>query len=327
MKRILFFALPLIILSCQNSEKKDGGKTTDLENTGMAKEAPIKIHLDKDVPIKSYFKWMDSIVEEHNAKHNYAIDEYIIVHNNSWIIDTLAHTDYYYLQEKGIYSEDPQALLALTKSQVVLIPDSIQTQKLRENLSNTHLELNIPEYRLRIIQNDQELYKFPVRVGKTGSKYMAMAKRKVDMRTMPGIGEIIRVNKDPVYMNPVDNKKYEKTNRDDGKRTGLPAIPWLEPAINGRSIGQLIHPTTNLATLEKTASNGCIGLRESDAWITYYYAPMGTKVVIKYELEGKNEQGETLQYEDIYPGFDKIEMKDLPRDSIIKNIEYLNPGL
>lgn len=327
MKKILFLFLSLAIISCQNSTNKVSDDKNDPETSDIITSVPIEININKDVPIKSYFKWMDSIVAEHNANHNYLIDEYIIVHNNSWIIDTLANTDYYYLQEKGIFSEDPQSLLALTKNQVLAIPDSTQTQKLREDLSNTHLELNIPEYRLRIIQNDKELYKFPVRVGKTGAKYMAMAKRKVDMRTMPGIGEIIRVNKDPIYMNPVDNKKYEKTNRDDGKRTGLPAIPWLEPAINGRSVGQLIHPTTNLVTLEKTASNGCIGLRESDAWITYYYAPMGTKVVIKYELEGKNEQGETVQFEDIYPGFDKIELKDLPQDSIIKNIEYLNPGL
>ena len=130
------------------------------------------------------------------------------------------------------------------------------------------------------------------------------------MRTMPGIGEIVRVNKDPIYMNPVDNKRYETTGRDDGKRTGLPAIPWLEPSINGIKIGQLIHPTTNLATLEKASSNGCIGLRESDAWIVYYYAPLGTKVVIKYELRGKNDAGETIEFENIYPGFEDIKITE-----------------
>lgn len=318
-------ALSFIAISCQdnNKGKSDGDKLIN----DQVVQAPIEIRIDENVPIRSYFKWMDSIVEQHNTTKNYSIDEYIIVHNNPWIIDTLANTDYYYLRDKGIFNEDSQALFALKKNQVLEIPDSLQTQKLREQLSNTHLEINIPEYRIRIIQNEKEIYKFPVRVGKTGKKYMAMAKREVDMRTMPGIGEIVRVNKNPIYMNPVDNKRYKTTSRDDGKRTALPAIPWLEPSINGIKIGQLIHPTTNLATLEKAASNGCIGLRESDAWIVYYYAPLGTKVIVKYELQGKNDQGETVQFEDIYPGFDKIELKELPRDSLVTNREYLNPGL
>ncbi len=326
MKYILLLAFSLAIFSCKDSNKVK----TDVEKSDTTTEVvaiPIEVKVNKDVPIKSYFKWMDSIVAQHNETHNYTIDEYIIVHNNKWIIDTLAHTDYYYLMDKGIFNEDSQALLALTKDRVLEIPDSIQTQKIREQLSNTHLELNIPEYRLRIFQDDKEIYKFPVRVGKVGKKYLAMAGRQVDMRTMPGIGEIVRVNKDPIYMNPVDNKKYKTTSRDDKKRTELPAIPWLEPAINGVKIGQLIHPTTNMGTLGKAASNGCIGLRESDAWIVYYYAPLGTKFISKYELEGKNDQGETVQFKDIYPGFDKIELKEVPRDSLVKNMLYLDPEL
>ena len=326
MKNILFLTFTFLVIGCQNTKTdNNSGDKLNLENE--ADKASIKIVVNKDVPIKSYFKWMDSIVEEHNQKYEYCIDEYIIVHQNNWIIDTLAHTDYYYQMDRGIFSEDPQALLALTKDQVLVIPDSIQTQKLRDQLSNTHLEINIPEFRLRIIQNDKELYKFPIRVGKVGSKYLAMARRKVDMRTMPGMGEIVRVNKDPIYMNPVDNKRYESTSRDDKKRTGLPAIPWLEPSINGVKIGQLIHPTTNMATLEKATSNGCIGLRESDAWIVYYYAPLGTKVIVKYQLEGKNDQGETVQFEDIYPGFDKMEFNEFPHDSLITNKLYLYPEL
>lgn len=168
----------------------------------------------------------------------------------------------------------------------------------------THLEINIPEFKLQIIQDGRELYNFLVRVGRNDKVYMAMAKREVDMRTMPGKGEIIRVNKNPAFINPQNNLRYYTTKRDDGKRTSLPAIPWLEPAIEGRRIGQLIHPTTNLETLGKAISNGCIGLRESDAWIVYYYAPIGTKVHFKYELERLNNKGETLRFKDIYPGYE-----------------------
>lgn len=285
MKNILILILTFTFIGCL--------KTT---------EPSIEITVQKDVPIHSYFNYMDSIVAEHNLTHTYPIDEYIIVHNNKWIIDTLAHTDYYYLMDKGIFTEDSQALLALRQGQVLAIPDSIQTQKIKTQLANTSIEVNIPEFRLRIIQDEKEIYTFPIRVGKEGNRYMAMAKANVDMPTKPGVGKIIRVNKDPTHKNPRDNREYESTSRDDGKRTTLPAIPWLEPEIDGRSVGQLIHPTTNLETLEKASSNGCIGLRESDAWIVYYYAPLETKVVIKYELTGKNDAGETVEFEDIYPG-------------------------
>lgn len=285
-------------------EKEESTKLNDsIEMSKQEKIVPIEITLKQDVPIHSYFKWMDSIVAEHNKIYNYPIDEYIIVHHNKWIIDTLAQTDYYYLMEKGIFNEDSQSLIALKKEQVLVIPDSIETENLRKQLSNTRLELNIPEYRLRIIQDEKEIYKFPVRVGKAGKRYMAMAKAEVDMRTKPGIGEIIRVNKKPTFANPLNNRKYHRTTRDDGKSTTLPAIPWLEPSIDGRSVGQLIHPTTNLATLEKASSNGCIGLRESDAWIVYYYAPLGTKFIAKYELQSENETGETVKFKNIYPGF------------------------
>ncbi|HLW32733.1 MAG TPA: L,D-transpeptidase [Aequorivita sp.] len=309
MKNIILFVLTFTIISCGNSHKSNvvDEKSTNIievaDSSKQEKLVPIELTVNKDVPIRSYFKWMDSIVEKHNQSHNYPIDEYIIVHHNKWIMDTLANTDYYYLMDKGIFNEDSQSLLALKKDQVLVVPDSLETQNLRTQLANTYLELNIPEFRLRIFQDDKEIYKFPVRVGKVGKKYMAMAKGTVDMRTKTGVGEIIRVNKEPVLANPVDNRKYEMTNRDDGKRTTLPAIPWLEPSIDGRSVGQLIHPTTNLETLEKASSNGCIGLRESHAWIVYYYAPLGTKVVSKYKLTGKNDLGETVELEDIYPGF------------------------
>ena len=327
MKYILLFTISILLVGCVNTDKKDSDEEKIINKDGKYEnevaEVPIEIQIKKDVPIRSYFKWMDSIVAEHNQTHNYHIDEYIIVHNNKWIMDTLANTDYYYLMDKGIFNEDSQSLIALKEGQVLIIPDSIHTQHLKAQLNNTSLELNIPEYRIRIIQDGKELYKFPVRVGKTGKKYMAMAKGSVDMRTMPGIGEIIRVNKYPIYANPVNNRRYETTSRDDKKRTQLPAIPWLEPAINGRSLGQLIHPTTNMGTLGKASSNGCIGMRESDAWIVYYYAPLGTRVVIKYELEGMNDEGEVVQFEDIYPGFDKIELKEVPLDPALKHTDSI----
>ena len=311
MKNILLFFFFFVLVGCLNSNDVaiEGEETNEIKpvETNRLKQdtiaVPIELIVDTDVPIRAYFKWMDSVVAKHNQTHNYAIDEYHIVHYNNWIMDTLAHTDYYYLMEKGIFNQDSQSLFVLRKDQVLIIPDSVETENLRRQLCDTYLKINIPEFKLRIFQGEKEIYKFPIRVGKNGKKYMEMAKAEVDMRTKTGNGEIIRVNKKPTFANPTTNRKYTSTARDDGKRTTLPAIPWLEPSVNGRSVGQLIHPTTNLATLGKASSNGCIGLRESDAWIVYYYAPLGTKVIIKYDLQGKNEAGKIIEFEDIYPDY------------------------
>ena len=311
MKNILFLFFSFIVLGCVNSNKKNsdenlnnGNEVVETDSKEEEISKPIEIFVKKDVPIRFYFKWMDSIIAEHNQTNNYAIDEYIIVHHNNWILDTLAHTDYYYLKEKGIFNEDSQSLNVLREGQILLMPDSLQTQKIRENMDNTYLDINIPEFRLRIIEDGKVIHKFPVRVGQDKKSYLKMAKAEVDMRTKPGIGKIVRVNKTPSFINPKDNHRYYKTNRDDKKVTSLPAIPWIEPEIDGRRFGQLIHPTTNLETLGKAYSNGCIGLRESDAWIVYYHAQLGTKVVIRYDLNGKDNEGKEIQFANIYPGFE-----------------------
>lgn len=317
-KNILVIAVCFTILNCLNTQNRraiDAVVIKELPTNptdSLVKKTvlePLEIVVDKDVPIGLYFKWMDSIVANQNKKNTHTLNEYLIVHNNKWIIDTLAKTDYYDLMDKGVFNYDSKTLFALKKGQVLEIPDALKTQQLTTLLQNTYLDLNIPEYKLRIIQNGKELYRFPARVGQNDKRYMAMAKRTVDMRTVPGTGKIIRVNKSPTFANPKTNHRYYVTKRDDGRITQLPVIPWLEPSINGVSHGQLIHPTTNLETLNKASSNGCIGLRESDAWYVYYYAPMDTKVVFRYELSRIDDQGETVHFEDIYPDFAKAATK------------------
>lgn len=311
---LCFLVISTSFLSCGDAKTNISSlnKTSIHINTSSKKNDPflkmqidtLKVVVKKDVAIRVYFKWMDSLIQTHNTKNNYVIDEYIVVRSNPWILDTLAHTDYYYLMENGIFNEDPQSLIALPKGNTLMLPDSLQTQTIRERMANTYIDINIPEYKLRIIENGKEQYKFPIRVGQNSKRYLEMAKREVDIRTKPGIGKIVRVNKNPLFINPKDNKKYFTTKRDDNKITKLPTIPWIEPEINGQRYGQLIHPTTNMATLEKAYSNGCIGLRESDAWFAYYYAPVHTKVVIRYDLHGKDDEGKDVHFKNIYPGFE-----------------------
>ena len=154
-------------------------------------------------------------------------------------------------------------------------------------------------YKLRIIERDSIRYTFPVRVGQNRERYLKTAGHVVNLRTPIGKGEIIRIAKDPWYMNPVNGHRYFVTNRDDGKQTRLPMIPFLEPTIDGRRQGALIHPTTNPVTLGKVYSNGCVGMEEGNAWIVYYNAPLGTQVIFRYDLE-VIENGDTIELNDIY---------------------------
>ncbi|MFM7728192.1 MAG: L,D-transpeptidase family protein [Flavobacteriales bacterium] len=65
-------------------------------------------------------------------------------------------------------------------------------------------------------------------------------------------------------------------------------------------MGSLLHPTTNRSTLGKTISNGCVGMSEADAWVVYYYAPLGTKVRFRYDLDVVGPDGRVRRLEDVY---------------------------
>jgi L,D-transpeptidase ErfK/SrfK len=137
-------------------------------------------------------------------------------------------------------------------------------------------------------------------VGKNKRRYLETAGRIVDLRTPVGTGKIVRIERDPYFVDPVSGERFFTTRRDDGRRTLMPQIPWLEPEINGLRYGTLIHPTTNPSTLGKAYSNGCVGTPEAAAWVVYYHAPLGTEVRFRYDREVTDERGNTVFLEDIY---------------------------
>ncbi len=262
-----------------------------------------KVSIVQDIPIKNYFKFLDSIVTEYNNIIPYKLSEHILVRHNPWVIDALVKTDYYYMMEKDSFVYDQKKLIIFKKGDELNIPDSIETVQIGKEFQNTRIDVNIPEFKLRIYEDSLLLFEFPVRVGRNEKKYLEMAKRVLDLRTKQGTGTIVGHVRNPVYFNPVDNHQYFFTKRDDERTTRLPQIPWIETEINGLRNGQLIHPTTNPVTLKKAYSNGCIGTREADAWIIYYFAPIGTKINIRYDLNVKNEKGRVVKLKDIYGYF------------------------
>jgi len=127
-----------------------------------------------------------------------------------------------------------------------------------------------------------------------------MGDRLTDLKTKQGKGRIIGFRKNPDFYNPKTGKRFFVTRRDDGETTLMPQIPWIVTEIGGLKNGQLIHPTTNPKTLGKAYSNGCIGVKESDAWLIYYQCPIGTEINIRYDLKIVDESGTEILLKDIY---------------------------
>lgn len=266
----------------------------------LADDTLPQISVNQPIKMGEYFDVMDDFIDRYNEIQNTSLNEYIFVHCNPWIIDSLAATDYYAMKEKGYVVLDNRNLILLNPGDKLNLPDSAEIMKIKLKLDSIWLDVNIPEYKLRIRKGDEVLYSFPIRIGQNKERYLATAKRVVSLKTDLGVGKISKSIREPYFLNPVNGRHFTTTKRDDGIVTEMPLIPWLETEINGVKNGDMIHPTTNLKTLNKAYSNGCIGLRESDAWYVYYYAPVGTKVVIRYDLNLKNENGEEIILKDVY---------------------------
>lgn len=300
---VVFFLM--LLASCQKKEPGVGlsafpVSVDTLPPPPLFDSFAFSIPIADTVRIGKYFSFMDSLAAHYDSLAPYPLTEHVLVRANSWIIDSLEETDYYRQMEKGIFTFDQRELVILKAGDSLRVPTPAYAAVMAEQFRSTWLDVNIPEYRLRIVEGSDTLHSFPVRVGRNQKKYLAMAGRVVDLRTTPGEGSIVRINRFPVYMNPSDNHIYQVTRRDDDKVTVCPQIPWLEPELDGRRTGCLIHPTTNPITLGKAYSNGCVGVREADAWRIYYHAPLGTKVLFRYDLDVVNAAGDTVRLKDIY---------------------------
>lgn len=51
------------------------------------------------------------------------------------------------------------------------------------------------------------------------------------------------------------------------------------------------------------STDGCIGTSEAAAWRIFYHAQLGTKVVVRYDLQVVDKKGDTARLKDIYPGY------------------------
>jgi len=299
---ILVIILLVLIKFGYQKNHRNLNTSSDISiNIGLIKSTALSsLVIEKPVTIENYFQFLDSIVQKYDSLTSYNLNEHLLVRANPWIIENLKNTDYYILKAKDSFVYNQKKMIVFRKGDLIVLPDSIKAHDILQAFKKTYIDINIPEYKLRIIEGSTELYKFPIRVGRPEWKYLKMADRIIDLKTKIGSGYIINQVRNPDYYNPVNGHQYFVTKRDDNKITAMPQIPFIETEINGIRNGQLIHPTTNPITLEKAYSNGCIGTKEADAWVIYYYAPIGTKIRIRYDINVKDSTGKNIVLKDIY---------------------------
>lgn len=299
----LLSILLIVIAIAKLVEAKGPSEIKNLISTEVFVEKPElnrTISINDTIRIAGYFDFMDTLICTYDSLTDYPLSEHLLVHANPWIIDTLAHTDYYTMIKRDSFVYDQRSMIVLRPNDTLLVPNTLQAKTILETFAKTWIDVNLPEYTLRIYQDSLLLLSLPIRIGQNRSKYLKMADRITDLKTKTGKGHIVGFTKNPDFYNPVTGKKFRYTRRDDGNTSLMPQIPWIETEINGVKNGQLIHPTTNPETLQKAYSNGCIGVKEADAWLIYYYCPLGTPIQIRYELNIRNANGTMTLLEDIY---------------------------
>lgn len=266
--------------------------------------------IERNIQVRHFFKYIDSVVTEAQKHVSYPISEHIIVRANPWVVARLVSFDYYDNMKQGRFIYDQDSLIVLAAGDGLLIPNEMLAKGIADTLAHTLIDVNIPEYRLRIYEYGNLKFTFHIRVGQNKSKYLGTIGRNLDLRTPLGEGYIYRISREPVFIKLDSGKRYYTTTRDDGKVTRMPMIPWLDPELDGKRPGAMIHPTTNVETLDQSYSHGCVGMAESAAWIVYYHAPIGTAVKYRYCLNVKDENGNDVVLKDIY-GYGNNKCKEL----------------
>lgn len=303
---VALMAATLLWFSCRSegAQGRHEQKAVEVPALTVPSEPPRPLYtyvVHQEVTLKDYFKVMDRLVPWLDSFTPYPLTEHLLVHANPWLIDTLAETDYYRRMERGEFVFDQKDLVVLRPGNALQLPDTATARQLQQRIDSLWLDLNIPEYRLRVVCGSDTLFSVRVRVGQNKKRFQQIPGRVEDLRTRTGRGHIIRINRAPTFfVDPHTGRRLYTTRRDDGRRTRMPQIPWIETEINGVRHGQMLHPTTNPASLGKASSNGCIGYSEADAWRVYYHAPVGTPIVIRYDVDVPLPGGDTLHLPDIY---------------------------
>lgn len=253
------------------------------------------IEIKRFIRFSRFHEFMDSLATIELPSGLNVSGDLLLIHFNPWILDTLRSKDYDVARKRNRFIDNLDEEIILRPGDRLMLPDSSDCLTIGQSLLSTRLILNIPEFRLRILRDKDTILSCPVRVGRNEQVFLEAIGRTVDLRTPVGTGMIIGVFRRPTSINLKTGQVYRQTRRDDGRITRMPAIPSMEPEINGQRNGKMIHAITNPITLGTAFSHGCVGVSEADMWTIYCSMPVGAAVEFRYELYSGSKQ-----FKDIY---------------------------
>ncbi|HEX2900849.1 MAG TPA: hypothetical protein VHS96_14095, partial [Bacteroidia bacterium] len=149
----------LIATSCGGGNPKDPDAKTDSpgspEMTVINADTPLfAVVVNRDIRMKHYFPFMDSVVLAYDSLVGYALTEHLLVRSNPWIIDTLQSYDYDLRMPKGQMVKDQKEEIMLRKGDTLWVPNDRAAERLLQKFQHTVVDVNVPEFKLRILEGD-----------------------------------------------------------------------------------------------------------------------------------------------------------------------------
>ncbi len=191
------------------------------------------------------------------------------------------------------------SIFPYTSSKVKTLFKNIKNRQKQKLDLNTppYIIINIPSYEM-FLHNRGKNSKYNIRIGKPS--------KPTDL----GNGIIVQKIVNPVFRYTIGEQAGEIITKSriydtpNGKLLKIIPMPYekmrsLEPMINGKRNGQMIHSTTNSETIGFAWSSGCVGLNIDDMLELYPKVNLYTKISVKYEVI-KYTPKTIILYQDIY---------------------------
>ncbi len=268
---------------------------------GQPRSSPVAVLITDTIRMNSLHQFLDSLAVSYLPDTLRTLGHILLAAENPRLLNAIRSADYYRArQSSGAIIRDLDSAVALVPGTLFRIPDQEHATQMASRIRKNRIELNIPEFRIRLLNGPDTLCSCPVRVGRNERALLEVVGHEVDLRTPVGTGTIIRVRRHPVSVNLHTGEPYVITRRDDGIVTKMPDIPSFEPMLDGKRWGKMIHAATNQVTLGQPYSHGCVGVTEACMWTLYFMTPEGTAVSFRYDLEPGIQQGDSTRLPDIY---------------------------
>ena len=131
-----FILLLILAVGLSANISKETASVLELKDT-IFKVEKDTILISKNIKIKSYFTYIDSIVYAYDSLVSFDLSEHLLVRANPWIIDSLKNTDYYRMMEKDSFVYNQKELIILKEGSQLIVPDERLANSILKSFEKT----------------------------------------------------------------------------------------------------------------------------------------------------------------------------------------------